>query len=88
MSLVYTSNLTDPKSTVVDIVVYQYTNLSGSVVVARKEFLLKQEGDVPRIIQTGKKDSLWWLSSTIILVALALVLYLLARRNYRQEGAL
>ena len=88
VSLVYTSNLTDPKSTVVDIVVYQYTNLSGSVVVARKEFLLKQEGDVPRIIQTGKKDSLWWLSSTIILVSLALVLYLLARRNYRREGAL
>lgn len=56
-NLVYTSNLTDPKSTVVDVVEYKFTNLSGAVVVARKEFVLEQSGDVPRIIQTGSNGA-------------------------------
>ena len=51
--ITYTSNLTNPKSTTVDIVEITYTSLSGAVVVVRKEFLLTQRGDVPAVIQTG-----------------------------------
>ena len=54
--MTYTSNVTDPESTVVDVVEYKFTNLSGAVIVARKEFVLEQKGDVPRIIQTGASD--------------------------------
>lgn len=52
-SLTYTSNLTDPTSTVVDKFEITYTDLSGAVVVANREVVLAQEGDVPSIIQTG-----------------------------------
>lgn len=52
-SITYTSKIEDPKSTVVDVIEYRYTDLSGAVVVARKEFVISQQGDVPRIIQTG-----------------------------------
>jgi hypothetical protein len=51
--IIYTSNLTNPKSTTVDVVEFTYKSLSGAVVVVRKEFLLTQRGDVPSIIQTG-----------------------------------
>jgi hypothetical protein len=51
--ITYTSNLTNPKSTTVDVVEITYTSLSGAVVVVRKEFILAQRGDVPSIIQTG-----------------------------------
>jgi hypothetical protein len=51
--ITYTSALTNPKSTAVDVVEITYTSLSGSVVVVRKEFILAQRGDVPSIIQTG-----------------------------------
>jgi LPXTG-motif cell wall-anchored protein len=87
VSIIYTSNLTDPTSTVVDVVVYQYTNLSGAVVVARKEFLLKQEGDVPRIIQTGETDNSWWLTLFAFISALIVALSIFARRNYLRNGA-
>jgi hypothetical protein len=56
-NMTYTSNVTDPESTVVDVVEYKFTNLSGAAVVARKEFVLEQKGDVPRIIQTGASDN-------------------------------
>lgn len=49
----YKSNLTDPTSTVVDTIEFKYTNLSGQTVVVRKQFILAQKGDVPKIIQTG-----------------------------------
>lgn len=52
-SLTYVSNLTDPTSTVVDKFEITYTELSGEVVVANREIVLAQEGDVPSIIQTG-----------------------------------
>jgi hypothetical protein len=55
--ITYTSALTDPKSTTVDVVEITYTSLSGAVVVVRKEFILTQRGDVPSIIQTGYQTS-------------------------------
>lgn len=85
-TLVYTSLLTDPKSTVVDVVEYQYTNLRGTAVIDRKEFILKQAGDVPRIIQTGEIDNgvqgtnLWILLIIIGLLVFALR-FLWARRE-------
>ncbi len=72
-SIVYTSSVTDPKSTVIDVVEYKFTNLSGAVIIARKEFLISQEGDVPRIIQTGE-DSLTKPSTLGVLVLLSIVL--------------
>jgi hypothetical protein len=65
-NLIYTSNLTDPESTVVDVVEYKFTNLVGAVQVARKEFVLEQAGDVPRIIQTGAEGSSLILNYTLI----------------------
>ena len=67
-NLIYTSNLTDPKSTVVDVVEYRFTNLSGAVEVARKEFVLEQAGDVPRIIQTGAESNSTLLNYLLVLV--------------------
>ena len=55
--ITYTSALTNPKSTTVDVVEITYTSLSGAVVVVRKEFILAQRGDVPSIIQTGYSNS-------------------------------
>lgn len=52
-SFVYISKLTDPQSTVVDVVQFKFTNQAGATVVVRKEFVLAQSGDVPAIIQTG-----------------------------------
>jgi hypothetical protein len=51
--ITYTPNASAPKSPQVDVVEIRYTNLSGNLVLIRKEFLLKQKGDVPKIIQTG-----------------------------------
>lgn len=72
-SLTYTSNLTDPKSSVVDVVEYKFTNLSGATVVARKEFVLQQSGDVPRIVQTGEPNQIPLLG-LLILISMALSL--------------
>lgn len=76
----------DPKSTVVDFIEYRYTDLSGAVVVARKEFLLTQEGDVPRIIQTGEtsavEKSLAWLA----FFAFGLMVLAILRRVRRRDA--
>lgn len=85
-SITYTSNVEDPKSTVVDFIEYQYTDLSGAVVIARKEFLLTQDGDVPRIIQTGEitgteKSFAWFAVFTFGVLALAVL------RRVRREDA-
>jgi len=77
-NLIYTSNLTDPKSVAVEVVEYKFTNLSGAVVIARKEFVLEQSGDVPSIIQTGEPN-LIPLMSLILVLALLLASYFLIR---------
>ena len=77
-NLIYTSNLTDPKSVAVEVVEYKFTNLSGAVVIARKEFVLEQSGDVPSIIQTGEPN-LIPLMSLILVFALLLASYFLIR---------
>ncbi|MGI9198147.1 MAG: hypothetical protein ACR2I9_00335, partial [Candidatus Nanopelagicaceae bacterium] len=78
--ITYTSNLADPKSTVVDVVVLQYTNLSGATVVVRKEFVLTQKGDVPRIIQTGYESSTG-LNLSYLVVTILLTLTIFRRRS-------
>ena len=89
-SLVYTSNLTDAKSSVVDVVAYKFTNLSGEVVIARKEFVLEQSGDVPRIIQTGQENSLpiglYFLISALILVGLLIPTRFTRNLNWVRRG--
>ena len=52
----------------VDLVELKYTNLSGAVVIVRKEFIVTQKGDVPKIIQTGYGDSTvnWFVSLLLI----------------------
>jgi len=89
-SLVYTSNLTDAKSSVVDVVTYKFTNLSGEVVIARKEFVLEQSGDVPRIIQTGQEKSLpiglYFLISALILVGLLIPTRFTRNLNWVRRG--
>lgn len=84
-SITYTSNIEDPKSTVIDVIEYRYTNLSGAVVVARREFVITQQGDVPRIIQTGGSTNadgilLLW---TSVLILTALVFYGIRRTRRR-----
>ena len=69
-NLIYTSNLSDPKSLVVEVVEYKFTNLSGAVVIARKEFVLEQSGDVPSIIQTGELNFLPFIGLIFVLVLL------------------
>lgn len=54
---IYTSLITNPKSTLVDSVTFTYTDLAGKTVVVRKQFVLRQQGDVPSIIQTGYDDN-------------------------------
>lgn len=56
-SLTYVSNLSDPTSTVVDKFTVTFTDLSGAVIVAGREIVLAQDGDVPSIIQTGLRVS-------------------------------
>ena len=52
----------------VDLVELKYTNLSGAVVIVRKEFIVTQKGDVPKIIQTGYGDSTTnWLVSLLLI---------------------
>lgn len=83
-SLTYTSTLTDPKSSVVDVVEYKFTNLSGSVVVARKEFVLEQAGDVPRIIQTGEEK----IVSPVgyMLIAIIILTAIFFSRRFKQDS--
>lgn len=75
-NMTYTSNVTDPKSTVVDVVEYKFTNLSGATVVSRKEFVLEQSGDVPRIIQTGANEDSPWSSYGFLFALVASVLFI------------
>lgn len=79
--ITYTSTLTDPKSTTVDVVEITYTSLSGAVVVVRKEFILAQRGDVPSIIQTGYSDS-----DNSQIIYLGLIILLGAVIGYRLRG--
>ena len=56
LTFFYTSNLTDLKSTVVDRVTFSYKDVTGTTKLVTREFVLKQQGDVPRLIQTGPND--------------------------------
>lgn len=56
-TVTYTPAVEQPKNPVVDVVVFQYTNLSGATVIVRKEFVVTRGGDVPSIIQTGYENS-------------------------------
>ena len=85
-AITYTSLIDDPKSTVVDFIEYRYTDLSGAVIIARKEFVIAQQGDVPRIIQTGetsKSDdrSLW-----LIVLIFAIATISISRRFRRNDA--
>jgi hypothetical protein len=83
-NLIYTSSLTDPESTVVDVVEYKFTNLVGAVQVARKEFVLGQAGDVPRIIQTGAEGSSLILNYTLIFAFVLGSLFI--SRRFKRNG--
>lgn len=82
----YTSNLTNLKSTVVDEVTFKYTNLSGQTVVVRKQFILNQKGDVPKIIQTGYGSSGSRSSFALIALALISAVAAFALRGSRKNG--
>lgn len=65
----------DPLTPKVDVVELKYTNLSGQVVVIRKEIILTQKGDVPKIIQTGygpSNNAL--LPSLLIIVGMSIII--------------
>ena len=82
--ITYTSAITDPKSTTVDVVEITYTSLSGAVVVVRKEFILAQRGDVPSIIQTGYSnpvDTQMFYLGVLTLLGLVIGFRLRGRRN-------
>jgi len=82
--ITYTSTLTDPKSTTVDVVEITYTSLSGAVVVVRKEFILAQRGDVPSIIQTGygaSNNKTFGFALVLIAVATTFVIRRRGRNN-------
>lgn len=69
-TITYTPDPITPTTPVVDVVELTYTNLSGATVVVRREFVLTQKGDVPRIIQTGSETN----SSGLIWAALIMLL--------------
>lgn len=86
-ALVYTSEIEDSTSTILDTVTYQYTNLSGKVVLDRRDFLVKQSGDVPRIIQTGENDLLaTGTSIAALLLAAIFAIYISRRLSTRREN--
>ena len=75
-TITYTPDPITPTTPVVDVVELTYTNLSGATVVVRREFVLTQKGDVPRIIQTGSETNssgLIW--ATLIMLMSSLVLF-------------
>ena len=53
LTFYYTWNSTDLSSTVVDKISFTYKDIKGTTGVVTREFVLKQQGDVPRLIQTG-----------------------------------
>ena len=55
--ITYQTYLADKTSTVLDKASFKYTNLLGKTVVVRKQFILEQKGDLPKIIQTGRSTS-------------------------------
>lgn len=69
-TMTYTPDPIAPTTPVVDVVELTYTNLLGATVVVRREFVLTQKGDVPRIIQTGSENN----SSGLVWVALIMLL--------------
>jgi hypothetical protein len=84
---IYTSYITNPKSTVVDTVVFSYTDLSGKTVVLRKQFVIRQQGDIPSIIQTGYEPSNPWNPMKLVIIIFVLLgLYILQdARPYKDE---
>ena len=53
LTFYYVWNGADPESTAVDKVTFTYKDVKGTTKVVTREFVLKQQGDVPRLIQTG-----------------------------------
>ncbi len=81
--ITYTPGASDSKSPTVDVIEIKYTNLSGAVVVVRKEFVVTQKGDVPRIIQTGYESGDSGLKIPALLITLLITPLIL--RFFRRE---
>lgn len=79
--ITYTSELTNPKSTTVDVVELTYTSLSGAVVVVRKEFILAQRGDVPAIIQTGYEPTTNPVLPFVLLAVISSIAFIARKRG-------
>ena len=73
-TLTYVSNIADSNSTLVDKFTITFTDLSGAVIVANREVVLAQDGDVPSIIQTGFGLKDLPNSITLLLVGVIIVL--------------
>ena len=71
-SITYTSTTNGGNAPKVDVVELKYTNLSGTVVLVRKQFLVTQRGDVPSNIQTGSEGSLGGNNFALLFAALGL----------------
>ena len=74
-TLTYTPNEEELQAPVVDVVELKYTNLSGATVVIRREFVVTQKGDVPRIIQTGSEQNNSGLIGLLILSLIGIALF-------------
>ncbi|MEN9736037.1 MAG: hypothetical protein RL129_747 [Actinomycetota bacterium] len=83
-TITYTPDPAVTNKPVVDVVVFQYTNLSGVTVVVRKEFIVTQKGDVPSIIQTG--DEVYGNNFSLLFVTLIVTLttFGLLRRKFHE----
>ena len=87
-NFIYTSNIEDPTSIVVDVVGFRYTNLSGAAVVVRKEIVLAQQGDIPRIVQTGGSNPVQDENNNFALfVVLAVAIAAFVVRRNRRNNA-
>jgi hypothetical protein len=82
--ITYIPTVTETKNPQVDVVEIRYTNLSGDLVLLRKEFLLKQKGDVPRIIQTGDQPTNNGYLPSLLVITLALTLTIFRLRGGRK----
>ena len=80
--ITYTPKENTTETPRVDLVELKYTNLAGAVVIVRKEFIVTQKGDVPKIIQTGYGDS-----TTNWLVSLLLITLTIFRLRGRKSHA-